>query len=130
MVKLEEVALIVPLTFSKFPPVKVRLEDVDRGLVPLPNKISLAVILAEPVPPLATESWPVHPRVRLLLAIEPVTLVSLVTKPTRVEPRVEELVPPLATGRIPVTFVVKSIVLLVISPLTISDEDNNPADEL
>jgi len=33
--------------------------------------------------------------------MEPVTLVSLVTKPTKVVPRVEEPVPPLATARMP-----------------------------
>jgi len=56
-----------------------------------------------PVPPLVAAKPPVHPKVKVLLAMEPVTLVSLTTKPTRVEPNVEELVPPLATGRIPVT---------------------------
>ena len=39
----------------------------------------------------------------MLFAMVPVTFVSLVTKPTKVVPRVEELVPPLAMGRIPVT---------------------------
>ena len=57
-------------------------------------------------------------------------LVSLATNPTRVEPRVEELVPPLAMGRTPVTLVVRSMVELVMSLLTISDDDNKPADEL
>ena len=38
-----------------------------------------------------------------MLEILPVTLVPLVTKPTSVVPSVEELVPPLAMGRIPLT---------------------------
>ena len=43
LVKLEEVALIVPLTFNKLPPVKVKLEEVAKVLVPAPNNMSLAV---------------------------------------------------------------------------------------
>ena len=39
---------------------------------------------------------------------------------------VELPVPPLGTGRMPVTLAVKSIVLLVISLLTIKDEDKRP----
>ena len=56
-----------------------------------------------PVPPLAGAKAPLQPKLKVLLAIEPVTLVSLMTKPTRVEPKVEEAVPPLLTPRIPVT---------------------------
>jgi hypothetical protein len=56
-----------------------------------------------PVPPLATESCPAQARVKVLLAIDPWILVSLFTKPTKVEPKVEELVPPLAMGKMPVT---------------------------
>jgi len=38
--------------------VKVKLEEVAIGLVPLPNKMSLAVMAWEPVPPLATGKMP------------------------------------------------------------------------
>ena len=55
------------------------------------------------VPPRAMASSPVQPKVKLLLAILPVTLVSLVVKPTRVVPKVLEPVPPLATARMPET---------------------------
>ena len=50
--------------------------------------------------------------------MEPVTLVSLMTKPTKVVPKVEELVPPLATGRMPVTSEVKDTWPLLSSPPT------------
>jgi hypothetical protein len=86
---------------------KVKLEEVPTALVPLPNRTSVEVRLAAPVPPLATDNWPCQPKVKALLAIEPVTLVPLMTKPTRVVPKVLELVPPLATGRMPVTSAVR-----------------------
>ena len=50
---------------------------------------------------LAAAKVPVKPRVKVLAEILPVMLASLVTKPTKVVPKVEELVPPLATGRMP-----------------------------
>ncbi len=37
------VMVVEPVTVSKFPPVKVKLEEVATGLVPLPNRMSLAV---------------------------------------------------------------------------------------
>jgi hypothetical protein len=92
---------------------------VATALVPLPTRRSKAVRVLAPVPPLATESWPCQPRVRVLLAMEPVTLVPLTTKPTRVVPRVEELVPPLATGRTPETWEVKATAALYRAPLAV-----------
>ena len=80
---------------------------VATALVPLPTNRSKAVNWLAPVPPLATESCPWKPKVKVLLAIVPVTLVSLATNPTKLVPKVEELVPPLATGRIPVTSAVR-----------------------
>ena len=44
--------------------------------------------------------------------------------------RVEEPVPPLATGKIPVTLAVKSMVELVMSELTMREEDSRPELEL
>jgi hypothetical protein len=67
---------------------------------PEPTVKSPSVVV--PNPPLLTANTPLQPRVKVLLAMEPVTLVSLVTKPTKVVPRVEELVPPLAIGKMPV----------------------------
>jgi hypothetical protein len=66
-----------------------------------------------PVPPLETGSRPEKPKVRLLLLMVPVMFVSEVTKPTKVEPRVELLVPPLAMGRMPLI----SEPLMLIAPL-------------
>jgi hypothetical protein len=51
----------------------------------------------------AAAKVPVHPKVKALSEILPVTLVSLLTNPTRVVPRVEEPVPPFDTPKIPVT---------------------------
>src|SRR6185295_18749411 len=86
-----EIWVLVPIrTF--WPPTMLR---------PEPTVRSPKVVV--PMPPLLTAKTPVQPKVRVLLAIEPVTLVSLVTKPTKVVPRVEELVPPLAMGRRPAT---------------------------
>jgi len=48
-------------------------------LVVPPVRRAYGVRVANPVPPRATEVLPVQPSVRLLLAIEPVTLVSLET---------------------------------------------------
>ena len=70
-----------------------------------------------PVPPLAADRAEVQPKVKALLAIEPVTLVSLITKPTRVVPKVEEAVPPLAMGRMPETSAVKEAWPMLSSPL-------------
>jgi len=89
---------------------------VATGLVPLPTKRLKAVFRALPVPPLETGRVPVQPKVKLLLAIEPVMLVSLVTKPTRVVPKVLEPVPPLTTGNIPETSLVKETWPLFNSP--------------
>ena len=50
---------------------------------------------------LAAARVPVQPRARVLLAMLPWMLVSLVTKPTKVVPKVELPVPPFKTGRIP-----------------------------
>jgi hypothetical protein len=72
-----------------------------------------------PVPPLATDRLPVKPKVKVLLAIEPVTLVSLTVNPTKVVPKVEELVPPLAIGKIPVTSEVRLIFPVFNSPPTV-----------
>ena len=55
LLKFEEVAFIIPLTFNKVP-LKVKLELVATAEVPLPKRISLAVKATAPVPPLATES--------------------------------------------------------------------------
>jgi len=79
--------VVEPVTVNVLPPTKVKLEEVAIGLVPLPKRMSLAVIAWLPVPPLAT-------------------------------------------GNIPVTLEVKSIVPLVISPLTIREEDRRPAELL
>ncbi len=66
-----------------------------------------------PVPPRATESCPAQAKFKVLLEIVPWMLVSLEIKPTKVEPKVEELVPPLAIGNIPVT----SLPLKLMAPL-------------
>ena len=46
--------------------VKVKFELVAMGLVPLPNRMSLAVTAELPVPPLATGKTPVTLEVRLI----------------------------------------------------------------
>lgn len=69
------------------------------------------------MPPLATDSCPAQERFKVLLEIVPCMLVSLATNPTKVEPRVELLVPPLAMGKMPVTLVVRSMVELAIIAL-------------
>jgi hypothetical protein len=67
------------------------------------------------VPPLEMASCPVHPSVKALLAIEPVTLLSLTTKPTRVEPKVEEPVPPKDTLK--TDWLLSSPLMLVTTPV-------------
>ena len=55
-----------------------------------------------------------------MLEILPVTFVSLTAKPTKVVPKVEELVPPLAIGRMPETSLVfKTIALLYRAPVAV-----------
>ena len=56
-------------------------------------------------------------------------MVPLPTKRSKAV-RLAAPVPPLATGRMPVTLVVKSMVELVISPFTIREEDKSPAELL
>ena len=51
--------------------------------------------------------------------MEPVTLVSLVTKPTKLEPKVELLVPPLATGRTPETSEPRATLELYKAPVAV-----------
>ena len=76
----------VALTVSPEVP-KVKLELVAMGLTPLPNRMSEAVRLAAPVPPLETPSCPCQPKVKALEEMLPVTLVPLVTEVTTLLPR-------------------------------------------
>ncbi len=69
-----------------------------------------------PVPPRATESTPAQAKFKVLELIVPCMFVSLETKPTNVVPRVEEFVPPFATGNIPETSAVKDTVPLYKAP--------------
>jgi hypothetical protein len=96
------------------PPVTERLED---ETVRLPKVVV-------PIPPLLDASTPAHPNDKALLAIVPVTLVSLLTKPTSVVPRVEELVPPLATDNVPAQ--PSASVLLAIEPVIFVSLDVKP----
>ena len=59
----------VALTVSPLAVVKVNSEEVAMGLVPLPNRISLAVMFPEPVPPLVTGRIPLtwEPKATALL---------------------------------------------------------------
>ena len=68
-----------------------------------------------PVPPLIGAKAPLQPKVKALLEILPVTLVSLITKPTKLEPRVEELVPPKAT--LNTDWLLSSPLMLVTTPV-------------
>ena len=57
---------------------KVKLEEVAMGLVPLPKRMSLAVMDKEPVPPLATGRIPVTLVVRSIVEFK---MSELVTRP-------------------------------------------------
>ena len=83
LVKLEEVALIVPLT-AKTLEAKVKFDEVAMGLMPLPNRMSLAAMDWEPVPPFATGRIPATFEVK---SMDPAKS-ALVTLPT---PMVREL---------------------------------------
>jgi hypothetical protein len=50
--------VVVPVTVKVLPPIKVRLEEVARGEVPAPKRMSLEVTALLPVPPLATPKTP------------------------------------------------------------------------
>ena len=60
------VTVVEPVTVSKLPPVKVRLEEVATTPVPLPNSMSLAVKVLAPVPPFGTGRTPVTLEARLI----------------------------------------------------------------
>ena len=73
----------VALTVSPAVVEKVNSEEVAMGLLSLPNKMSPAVKALAPVPPLATESRPVKPgmKVRVLAVVVEMLMVMLVSLP-------------------------------------------------
>ena len=81
----------VALTVSPEVVLKVNKDDVATGLVPLPNKMSLAVKAGAPVPPLATGRMPVTLVVR---STADGAMSAVLTKPlNRAPPLVERTRP-------------------------------------
>ena len=78
------VALAVPVV-ARFVPSNVSAVPLANVVVPLAYTMPLAVQDAFAVPPRATDSVPVQPNVSAWVAIDPVTLVSLVTDCTTLE---------------------------------------------
>jgi hypothetical protein len=127
----EVVAIILPFAST------AKTEEVK----PLPKDNWVMVVVARVEAPVTDR---VPPTVkRLEIVVEPLTVnvlpptkvkLELVASgleplPNRISLAVTawEPVPPLATGRIPVTLAVRSMVAFWMSPLTIREEDNRPA---
>jgi hypothetical protein len=89
-----------------------------------PERASLVIVVVAKV----EVAFTVKPEVVLKVNNEEVAN-GEVLLPNRISPAVTEVlpVPPFPTGKVPVTLVVKSMVELVMSALTIKEEDKRPA---